>query len=228
MVFSGIVHSKGRLMSTKATIGCKSTSEGVTLEIAHAIPVTPGAFYLGCSIAVNGVCLTVTSFTSFSFTADLAPETLRRTNLGFLVAEDEVNLELPLGVADRNSGHYVQGHVDAVVRVAACTPDGDSLRVEFSGIPEMLKFVVEKGYVALDGTSLTVCRASRTSFEIMLIPHTQAVIRKWKVGDLVNLEVDCMAKYLQAYSAQGDRLPLLLSFAAVALSGLSLYKSLRV
>merc|ERR1719436_1891955 len=177
--------------------------EGFVLRIKCKIALD-GA-YIGCSIAVNGACLTATALHADSFEVNCAPETLRRTDLGDLKVGSLVNLERSMAGSDRNSGHIVQGHVDEAGTILRFTPEGDSLWVRISLSDSLLPFVVPKGYIAVDGTSLTVCEVNQQEkwFNLMLIAHTQKciVVPKKKVGERVNLEADCMGKY--AMSAVG-------------------------
>lgn len=171
----------------------------------------------GDSIAVNGVCLTVVTFTPTSFTVGVAPETLRITNLGRLVATDRVNLERAVRADTRMGGHFVQGHVDTTATIAKMTPDGNAITIRF--VPtkrEVLRYVVYKGYVALDGTSLTVTAVDDDEgwWEVMLIAYTQerVVIAGKKEGDTVNVEVDMMAKYAEKsmmWMGEGGSFPFL-------------------
>eukprot|EP00931_Biecheleriopsis_adriatica_P006325 TRINITY_DN107741_c0_g1_i1.p1 TRINITY_DN107741_c0_g1~~TRINITY_DN107741_c0_g1_i1.p1 ORF type:complete len:246 (+),score=62.20 TRINITY_DN107741_c0_g1_i1:106-843(+) len=201
MVFTGIVEEMGTVASVERKAGLEmwdgSKSEGFVLRIKCKVALE-GA-YLGCSIAVNGTCLTVTAFDSEAFEVNCAPETLRRTDLGDLIVGSLVNLERSMAGTDRNSGHVVQGHVDEAGKILKFTPEGDSLWVRISLSDELLPFVVPKGYIAVDGTSLTVCEVNRAEkwFNLMLIAHTQKciVVPKKKVGERVNLEADCMGKY---------------------------------
>jgi len=174
--------------------------------------------YEGCSIAVNGVCLTVTKWDANSAVFGVAPETLKRTNLDVVVAGDYINLEHSLKSSDLNSGHYVQGHVDGTGTLANTWREGDALWVRISCEAELVAGIVTKGYVSIDGTSLTVCEVgkdeasnSRTDhpgdvggqasetcwFSFMLVRHTQAHISlpKKPIGSPINIEVDVMGKY---------------------------------
>lgn len=157
----------------------------------------------GDSISINGVCLTVVTFTPpHSFTVGIAPETLRLTNLGALVKDSRVNLERAVRADTRMGGHFVQGHVDTTATIAAMTPDGNAVTIRFSPAKrDVLRYVVYKGYVALDGTSLTVTQVNDEEgwWEVMLIAYTQekVVVAGKKVGDSVNVEVDMMAKYAE-------------------------------
>ncbi|CAJ1327738.1 unnamed protein product [Effrenium voratum] len=201
MVFTGIVEEMGTVMSVERKAALEmwdgTKSEGFVLRIACKVALQ-GA-YIGCSIAVNGTCLTATQFDDKAFEVNCAPETLRRTDLGDLKAGDFVNLERSMAASDRNSGHFVQGHVDEAGTILKFTPEGDSLWVRISLSDEILPSVIEKGYIAVDGTSLTVCQVNRKEkwFNLMLISHTQKciVIPKKKVGERVNLEADCLGKY---------------------------------
>merc|ERR1719436_134859 len=186
--------------------------EGFVLRIKCKIALD-GA-YIGCSIAVNGACLTATALHADSFEVNCAPETLRRTDLGDLKVGSLVNLERSMAGSDRNSGHIVQGHVDEAGTILRFTPEGDSLWVRISLSDSLLPFVVPKGYIAVDGTSLTVCEVNQREkwFNLMLIAHTQqcVVMPKKRVGDKVNLEADCLGKYAAAaVGGLGERVALL-------------------
>ena len=215
MVFSGIVESMGTVVSLERredlVLWDGSTSPGVVLTVADAV-VVQGA-ELGCSIAVNGTCLTVKSFDAGSFVVGLAPETLRRTNLGALAPGSRVNLERSLAAGARNSGHHVQGHVDGTGVVAATWREGDSLWFRVRCARELLRYIVPKGYVAIDGTSLTVCDVVEAdaaaggpmtgTFTFMLIEFTQkkVIVAQRAVGDRVNIEVDVIGKLVERSAA---------------------------
>lgn len=156
----------------------------------------------GDSISINGVCLTVTSFTATQFTIGVAPETLRITNLGSLRESSRVNLERAVRADTRMGGHFVQGHVDTTAEILSVTPDGNALTVRFQPKEKkLLRYVVYKGYIAIDGTSLTVTKVDDAEgwWEVMLIAYTQekVVLAQKKEGDTVNIEVDMMAKYAE-------------------------------
>jgi len=153
---------------------------------------------LGDSIAVNGVCLTVTGLSPDSFSVDVMPETLRRTNLGKLRPGDGVNLERPLAVGGRFGGHFVQGHVDGVGRVLSVTPEKEALLLKFEATQEIMRYIVEKGFIAVDGVSLTVVECNSTSFTVSLVTFTleNTTLGGRRPGDMVNLEVDIIAKYV--------------------------------
>ena len=151
------------------------------------------------SINVNGACLTVTALDGDSFRVDVVPETLRRTNLGALKEGDPVNLERPLALSDRLGGHIVQGHVDATAAIDSIADDGEALMISFRAPSSVMRYIVEKGFVAVDGTSLTVVNCALDRFSVTIIPYTQdnTVFRSRRVGDTVNVETDVVAKYVE-------------------------------
>ena len=156
----------------------------------------------GDSIAINGCCLTVTSFTDETFKVGVAPETLRITNLGTLVQSSHVNLERAVRADTRMGGHFVQGHVDTTAEILSATPDGNALTFRFQPkVRDMLRYIVYKGFISIDGTSLTVTQVNDEEgwWEIMLIAYSQerVVLAQKKQGDTVNIEVDMMAKYAE-------------------------------
>jgi len=205
MPFSGIVELMGRVKSLEErsdlVLWDGTVSSGVILTIEDADVAVSDA-YEGCSIAINGVCLTVKSFTGTQFSVGLAPETLRRTNLGQVQNGDFVNVERALASGSRNSGHLVQGHVDGTGTIENIWKEGDSLwfRVSFSA--DYMRYIVPKGYVAIDGTSLTVCDVdlSSNSFTFMLIEVTQKkiIVARKHIGDKVNIEVDVIGKLVES------------------------------
>ena len=155
---------------------------------------------LGDSMAVNGTCLTVVEFDRQQFKVDLAPETLRRTALGQLESGSGVNLERPLAVSDRLGGHIVQGHVDASGRIMSIRPDGDCVIFRVRSPKRFMPYIVEKGFIAVDGISLTVVSKGATSFTLSVIPYTlqNTNLREKSAGHRVNLEVDILAKYVES------------------------------
>ncbi len=189
-MFTGIVEEVGRVTSVQSGKLVISTS-----EVLRRIE-------LGGSIAVNGVCLTITSFSTSSFSVDIMLETLRRTNLGLLSAGDEVNLERPLTLEKPLGGHLVQGHVDDAGRVASITWDGEAMLIRFEALYEVMRYVVEKGFIAVDGVSLTVVAKDASSFRVSVVDFTRehTTLGSRRVGDLVNLEVDIIAKYVEQLS----------------------------
>jgi riboflavin synthase len=153
----------------------------------------------GDSVSVNGVCLTARKVRGRHFTAQATNETVGRSTFARLRRGRRVNIELPLRMGDRLGGHLVQGHVDSIARVRKAEGDGDSRRLWFEAAPEMLRYVVPKGSVALDGVSLTVVDVTEDDFEVMIIPHTlnRTTLGTLRFGDEVNMEIDVMAKYAE-------------------------------
>ncbi len=154
---------------------------------------------IGDSIAVNGVCLTVTRMEQSGFTADVMPETLRRSNLGKLRQGDKVDLERAMPANGRFGGHIVSGHIDGTGTVTQRRTEGNAVWVRISTTAEILRLTVEKGSIAIDGISLTVASVGDTYFEVSLIPHTaeKTVLLSKETGDTVNLENDIVGKYVQ-------------------------------
>ena len=190
-MFTGIVEEIGRVAALERR-------EGATRIVTEGQVVHAGA-QLGDSIAVNGVCLTVIAIDGQRLAFEAVPETLRRTNLGALEVGSPVDLERPVSGGRPMGGHYVQGHVDGTARVRATREDGEALTVTFDVAPELARFIVEKGYVAIDGASLTVVGTDPQGFSVTLVPHTRAnvVFGAPEVGYVANLEVDVMAKYVE-------------------------------
>jgi riboflavin synthase len=190
-VFTGIVEEVGEVVALERR-------EGALRLTVRGRVVHEGA-QLGDSIAVNGVCLTVVEREGAALAFEAVPETLRRTNLGALQVGSAVDLERPVSSQRPMGGHYVQGHVDATGRVRSAKPDGEALNVWFDAPPELRRFLVPKGYVTVDGASLTVVETDESGFSVTLVPHTQAnvVFGRGEVGRVVNLEVDVMAKYAE-------------------------------
>lgn len=184
-MFTGIVESTGRIAPPAGPNRIR-----VETELAAGLKT-------GGSIAVNGVCLTVTGRDGKGFDADVVPETLARTNLGGLGAGSRVNLERPLPAGGRLDGHIVQGHVDGTGTVEAIVAEAAGLRLAVRIPPELGRFVAEKGSIALDGMSLTVAAVEDDRVEIALIPHTleRTVAGEYGPGTVVNVEVDVMARY---------------------------------
>ena len=153
----------------------------------------------GDSVAVNGVCLTATAVDARGFAADVMPETLRRTSLGELAPGDRMNVELPLRAGDRLGGHIVQGHVDGTGSVESLTGDGLATLVRVAAPADLLRYVVEKGSIAVDGVSLTVSEVDEDGFTVSLVPETleRTTLGSIVPGRTVNLEVDVLAKYVE-------------------------------
>jgi len=189
-VFTGLVADLGTVDAVE------STPDGVRLRVGSALA---GELREGDSIAVNGVCLTAVRPLDRVFAADVMQETLRRSSLGAVERGDRVNLELPLRAQDRLGGHVVQGHVDGLGTVAAVERDGFARVVRVSAAPELLRYVVEKGSIAVDGVSLTVASVDEEGFSVSLIPETleRTSLGAVAPGRTVNLEVDVLAKYVE-------------------------------
>ncbi|XP_022140671.1 LOW QUALITY PROTEIN: riboflavin synthase [Momordica charantia] len=206
-LFTGIVEEMGRVKNLGVT-----ENGGFDLEIV-AKTVLEGV-HLGDSIAVNGTCLTVTAFDHelSEFTVGLAPETLRKTSLVELVPGSPVNLERAVQPISRMGGHFVQGHVDGTGEIISMEPEEDSLWIKVRTSEDLLKYIVPKGFIAVDGTSLTVVDVfdEEKAFNFMLVAYTQnsVVIPLKKVGDLVNLEVDILGKYVQRLLSNGAITPI--------------------
>jgi riboflavin synthase len=192
-MFTGIVEELGTVVTGGTRLDVKCSLVRSDLSV-------------GASIAVNGVCLTAAALTEAGFLADLAPETLSRSNLGDLVRGSRVNLERPVTPATRLSGHIVQGHVDATGEVSALDPLGDGnwwLKVR---VPKSLdRYVVEKGSITLDGISLTIAAIDGDVIGVTIIPHTFAntTIGQARVGSRLNIEVDVLAKHVEKLLARG-------------------------
>jgi riboflavin synthase len=189
-VFTGLISDLGRLTRVERS------ADGARLEIAADATAELAS---GDSIAVNGVCLTATEVNGSLFAAEVMNETLARSSLAGAKPGDEVNLELPLRPGDRLGGHVVQGHVDGIGTVAATQEDGFARQVVISAPAEILRYLVRKGSVAVDGVSLTVAHLDEESFTVSLIPETlqRTTLGRATIGSSVNLEVDILAKYVE-------------------------------
>lgn len=190
-MFTGIVNEVGTLLgihrganSAVLTIGATTILEDVKL---------------GDSIAVNGVCLTVTSFTPSQFTADVMHETLNRSSLGALRPGSPVNLERAMRADGRFDGHIVAGHIDGTGTIASIRRDDNAIRYTIRTTPAILRYIIEKGSIAIDGISLTVTEVTRETFSVSVIPHTASCtnLAQRRIGDTVNLENDCIGKYVE-------------------------------
>jgi riboflavin synthase alpha subunit len=190
-MFTGIVRERGRIVSVDGD------GEGVTLSVEA--PATVALLATGDSISVNGVCLTAESVENGRVMLHAVPETLARSTLGTLAAGDDVNVEPALRAGEPLGGHYVQGHVDAVGRIRSVEREGDGVRVVVDVPPDLLRYCVEKGSIALDGVSLTIAGLEPDAFAVALVPHTleATTLGALASGDGVNLEVDVLAKYVE-------------------------------
>jgi riboflavin synthase len=189
-VFTGLVQDLGTVTAVDAA------SDGVRLAVQTRLSAELSE---GDSVAVNGVCLTATAIADGQFAADVMLETLRRSSLAEVGAGAHVNLELPLRAADRLGGHFVQGHVDGVGTVRAVREDGFARIVTIAAPPEVLRYIVEKGSIAVDGVSLTIAGLGDDWFSVSLIPETleRTILGAAAPGQPVNLEVDVLAKYIE-------------------------------
>ncbi|KAG0498440.1 hypothetical protein HPP92_003131 [Vanilla planifolia] len=201
-LFTGIVEEVGHIQQL-------GPNEDGGFEMKISAKAVLGGVQLGDSVAVNGTCLTVSDFDLLAshFTVGLSPETLRKTSIGDLGPGSPVNLERALQPISRMGGHFVQGHVDGTGEIVMFQSEGDSLWVKVKTSPELLRYVVPKGFVAVDGTSLTVVGVydEENCFDFMLVAYTQqkVVIPMKKVGDKVNLEVDILGKYVEKLLKSG-------------------------
>ena len=190
-MFTGIIEEKGRI----AGIISGGRSGEIMIQASTVLEGTK----IGDSIAVNGVCLTVTGFRSDGFTADVMPETLRRSNLGGLRRGDPVNLERAMAADGRFGGHIVSGHIDGTGRITQRKREENAVWVTIEAPGEILDLIVEKGSIAIDGISLTVAGVTDRSFTVSIIPHTgkETTLLEKQEGDIVNLENDIIGKYVQ-------------------------------
>jgi riboflavin synthase len=189
-LFTGLVQDLGTVTAVDAA------PDGVRLAVQTRLAAELDE---GDSVSVNGVCLTATTIADGRFTADVMLETLRRSSLADVRAGAHVNLELPLRAADRLGGHFVQGHVDGVGTVREVREDGFARVVTVAAPPEVLRYIVEKGSIAVDGVSLTVAAYGDDWFSVSLIPETleRTILGAAETGQPVNLEVDVLAKYIE-------------------------------
>jgi riboflavin synthase len=191
-MFSGIVETIGVIQHFEIIRDC--------LHVTLRPNLCFDDLKIGDSVAVNGVCLTVTAFDARQFSVVIVPETLRLTNLAALTVGAAVNLERSLNFNARIGGHCVQGHVDTRAEIKALTADGEAALIATIQVaPTIAKYIVKKGYVAIDGMSITVMDVSINSFTVTFIPHTQAVtiVNLYRTGTQVNIEVDIMGKYIE-------------------------------
>ena len=189
-MFTGIVEEVGRVR--RVTAGGRAGQ--LSIRCARVLEGTK----LGDSIAVNGVCLTVTALLPDGFTADVMPETLRRSGLGTLRPGDGVNLERAMPADGRFGGHIVSGHIDGLGRITAFRREENAVWITVAASPSLLRLVVEKGSIAIDGVSLTVAAVGDGDFQVSVIPHTakETVLLDKQTGDPVNLETDIVGKYV--------------------------------
>ncbi len=189
-MFTGIIEEVGKVSSastTKLVISARQVVDGIKL---------------GDSIAINGACLTVTDFDRASFSVDVMPETVQRTKLGQLTAGDGVNLERPTTLGGQLGGHLVQGHIDDIGRVISMDWEGEALLFRFEAPPEVMRYTAPKGFITVDGISLTITEKDSSSFQVSVVEYTRrnTTLSSRKVGDAVNLEVDIIAKYVAQFT----------------------------
>jgi len=190
-MFTGLIEDVGRLEKLERRAGA------ARLTVSTALP---GAeFHLGDSVAVNGVCLTVTNIDASLLSFDVSPETLDKSGLGRLSSGEMVNLERAMRLSDRLGGHIVSGHIDSVATVAGKRIESGNIIFSFRMAAEKCRYVIEKGSVAIDGISLTVNSVTSDSFSINIIPHTaeNTTLRLRKPGDIVNIETDIIGRYVE-------------------------------
>ena len=200
-MFTGIIEEIGVVNDVHRT------SQGAVLNVGASEVLTDSK--VGDSVAIDGVCLTMTQVDSARFTADISAETLRRTTLGSRSRGDGVNLERSLQLNSRLGGHIVLGHVDDVGVISGWRDEGDSSMMRVSASPDVMRYVVFKGSICVDGISLTVANLSEAEFEIALIPHTKQVttIGEKRVGDRVNIEVDLLGRYVEKLLGEQSQRP---------------------
>lgn len=200
IMFTGIVETIATVESYKPFDDTVSGGKGVSLTIKDASEVLTDV-HLGDSIAINGCCLTVTEFCQDCFKVGISPETLRKTNLGSLKESDKVNLERAIKGDVRFGGHMVQGHVDTIAEITSAVEEENSIIFTFSlRDKEFINYIVHKGFICLDGTSLTVTHVNpKGEFQIMMVSYTQSkvIMPLKKVGDFVNVEVDLTGKLIE-------------------------------
>lgn len=186
-MFTGIVEETGKIV--------KVTINGLEIKAHKVLEGTK----TGDSIAVNGVCLTVTRLEADSFTVDVMPETMRCTTLSQLKTGDTVNLERALTLSSRLGGHIVSGHIDGTGKITALNDEGNAVLMEIMASAELLRYIVSKGSVALDGISLTVADVKDDRFIVSLIPHTREVtaLKSKRIGDVINIETDIIGRYVE-------------------------------
>ena len=193
-MFTGIIEEVGIVRS----ISKGSLSAILDISCSKVLEDTK----VGDSIAVNGVCLTVTSLEETSFTADVMAETLRRSSLGELSKGSKVNLERAMQLNGRFGGHIVSGHIDGTGTIISTKKEGNATWVEVGTSPEILRFIIQKGSITIDGISLTVAKLTDKSFSVSIIPHTgsETTLLTKKIGSIVNLENDIVGKYVEKFT----------------------------
>lgn len=192
-MFTGIIEEIGKV---------KAIERGAnSIRLTIAVKKILDDIHIGDSICTNGVCLTVTTFDNDSYTADVMPETMNRTNFKDLRINDLVNCERAMPANGRFGGHIVSGHIDGTGIISKMTRDDKAIRVKIETRPEILRYIVEKGSITIDGISLTVTDVSSFDFGVSIIQHTQdeTTLTKKKIGDTMNLENDIVGKYIEKF-----------------------------
>jgi riboflavin synthase len=199
-MFTGIIEEKGIVKNIRAG--------GRSSRIVISASKIPADLKIGDSINTDGVCLTVTEFSPTSFTVDVMPETMLRSTFGKLKPGSHVNLERALLLSDRLGGHLVNGHIDGTGIISRIRKDENAVWLSITAENPILRYIVEKGSVAIDGISLTVVNVDRHSFEVSVIPHTQAetTILTKKTGNAVNIECDIIGKYVEKLGSPGKEI----------------------
>lgn len=197
-MFTGIVETVGVIVEYNEQDSSAAGGNGVSLVIGNASVVLEDV-HLGDSICTNGVCLTVTEFTADTFKVGISPETLRLSNLGELRVGSKVNLERAVTSDVRLGGHVVQGHVDGIAKIVSKIPDGNAINFTFATTSKILQYIVYKGFIAVDGVSLTVTSVTDTTFAIAMVAYTQekVILPGKSIGDTVNIEVDFTGKLIE-------------------------------
>jgi riboflavin synthase len=190
-MFTGIIRERGRVADVDGDLDAR--------HLRIDAPATALALAVGDSVSIDGCCLTATEVADGQFAVTAVPETISRTTLGALAVGDEVNLETATRAGEPLGGHYVQGHVDAVGRIESVEPEEEGARMRIQAAPELLRYCVDKGSIAVGGVSLTISALANGAFEVALVPHTleQTTLGRAQPGDAVNLEVDILAKYVE-------------------------------
>lgn len=193
-MFTGIIEETGKIL--------RITSKEITIECRIVLEDSK----LGDSIAVNGICLTITNLTDTTFSADISPETLRVTSLGRLSVGSSVNLERAMKANGRFGGHMVSGHIDGLGKINEIKPNGGFIELKVELNPEQEKYVIKKGSIAIDGISLTIANIEKNNITLAIIPHTfeNTNLKNLKKGDIVNIEVDITAKYIEKFLSTSD------------------------
>lgn len=197
-MFTGIVENKGQIKTIN------SSGSGLVLSVSTPLDLSNDK--VGDSIAVNGICLTATEIKGSDFTADVSAETVSRTNLSELSPGASINIERALKVGDRFGGHIVTGHIDGVAQLLKMETRGESIYLEVGAEPKLIKYIVEKGSIAIDGISLTVNSVGKDYFSLNIIPLTlkKTTLGLKKVGDKLNIETDIIGKYVEKLVTSKD------------------------